>query len=506
MKKVVLLLIIVLAFLLRLYKLGSVPVSLYWDEAAIGYNAYSLEKTGADEYGTKLPLMIRSFDDYKSPGYVYLTAGSVKLFGLTEFSVRLPSALMGVLTVVLVFLITRQIYPKAAFLASFLVAVSPWSLQFSRASFEANGGLFFLVLGVWLFLISLQKKYFYPLAGVAFVVSTYFYRSLEIVTPLIFLALLILFGKKVLSHWKIVLPSLILAVLLALPIYYQTFFGQASIRGDQVSIFSQESHKLDYLVTFAKGYLVHFSPDFLFFHGDPNGRHSVENMGQSYLWELPFLILGVTVIIKKRLRGLIFVILWLIFGPIPAGIATPVPHALRSLNTVIPLEILAAVGISKLSKNILIKGLVIGLFAIFFYRYMVSYYEITPLKRTVDWADGNKQLVSYVQTNQDKYPVVIISGHYWKPYIFFLFYQEYDPLMYQKSGTEKKFANYLFGGVSWGKEEWELGGVDLLKMANNQHALVALSPQEYGLQKNSGKMLTTIKDSAGNTIFIISEI
>ena len=147
-----------------------------------------------------------------------------------------------------------------------------------------------------------------------------------------------------------------------------------------------------------------------------------------------------------------------------------------------------------------------SLFVGFFYRYLVSYYEVTPLKRTVDWADGNKQLVSYVQANQSKYPVVIISGHYWKPYIFFLFYEKYNPLTYQTSGTEKMFAKYLFGGVEWGKNEFELGNVDLVKMANYQHALVALSPEEYGLQKNSGKMITTIKDSAGNVIFIISEI
>src|SRR3989344_3038162 len=99
MKYKILIAIIIFAAFLRFYKLGSFPVSLYWDEAANGYNAYSIVKTKSDEYGTKLPLLFKSFNDYKLPGYIYTDAIVVKLLGLSEFSVRLPSALFGTLTV-----------------------------------------------------------------------------------------------------------------------------------------------------------------------------------------------------------------------------------------------------------------------------------------------------------------------------------------------------------------------------------------------------------------------
>ena len=46
-----LLAIIILAFILRFYKLGQIPPSLDWDETAHGYNAYSILKTARDEYG-----------------------------------------------------------------------------------------------------------------------------------------------------------------------------------------------------------------------------------------------------------------------------------------------------------------------------------------------------------------------------------------------------------------------------------------------------------------------
>ena len=74
--------IVLLAIFLRFYQLGKNPPHLNWDEAALGYNAYSLLSTGRDEYGKSFPLSFRSFDDYKPPLYVYLTIPSVAVFGL----------------------------------------------------------------------------------------------------------------------------------------------------------------------------------------------------------------------------------------------------------------------------------------------------------------------------------------------------------------------------------------------------------------------------------------
>src|SRR5512141_1077338 len=95
--------ILMVAVFLRFYQLGSIPASPDWDEAALGYNAYSILKTGRDEYGKFLPLVFRSFDDYKPPLYIYLTVPMVALFGLNVFAVRLSSVLLGTLTVLLTY-------------------------------------------------------------------------------------------------------------------------------------------------------------------------------------------------------------------------------------------------------------------------------------------------------------------------------------------------------------------------------------------------------------------
>src|SRR3990170_4035307 len=106
----ILLLIIIIGAGLRLFWLQKSPPSLNWDEAALGYNAYSLLKTGKDEYGFKLPVTFRSFDDYKPPLYPYVTVPFVATFGLNELSVRLPSALSGVSVIVAVFFIASHLF------------------------------------------------------------------------------------------------------------------------------------------------------------------------------------------------------------------------------------------------------------------------------------------------------------------------------------------------------------------------------------------------------------
>src|SRR3989338_5818120 len=203
LSKYILIVIIFIAAVLRFYKLGSVPPSLYWDEASLGYNAYSILKTARDEYGKFMPLTnFAAFGDYKPPGYIYATVPSIAIFGLNEFAIRFPSAFFGVLTVLLTYFLAKKLFtfntrgPVSSFLpasarsdlksdggrkdhpdlravgipsrtatprlignseavallSAFFLAISPWHLQFSRGAFEANLGLFFSVCGIWLFL------------------------------------------------------------------------------------------------------------------------------------------------------------------------------------------------------------------------------------------------------------------------------------------------------------------------------------------------------------------
>src|SRR5258708_5680314 len=137
--------IIVIASVLRLWRLGSVPLSPDWDEAALGYNAYAILHTGRDEYGKFLPLVLQSFNDYKPALYTYIALPFIAIFDLSVFAVRLPSALFGIITVFATFFLVKELTKRndVALLSSFFLAISPWHIQFSRVAFETNVGLAF---------------------------------------------------------------------------------------------------------------------------------------------------------------------------------------------------------------------------------------------------------------------------------------------------------------------------------------------------------------------------
>lgn len=160
-KKLILILIILLAFALRFYRLDSYP-ALNADEAAIGYNAYSLIRTGLDEHGNPWPIHFQSFNDYKPGLYFYIVIPFVRFLGLSEWAVRIPGALLGVLTVLVIYLLVKELFKseKLALLSSLFLAISPWHIHFSRGGWEVNVATFFITLGVWLFLRALKVRSF----------------------------------------------------------------------------------------------------------------------------------------------------------------------------------------------------------------------------------------------------------------------------------------------------------------------------------------------------------
>jgi 4-amino-4-deoxy-L-arabinose transferase-like glycosyltransferase len=195
-RSIPLLLILLLASVLRIFQLGKNPPSLDWDEASLGYNAYSILKTGNDEYGNHLPFSIRSFNDYKPPLYTYTTIPFIAIFGLNEFSVRLSSAIAGTIAVLAIYFIAVEIEPKKhslslAQISSLLLAISPWHLQFSRGAFEANLALTCFLTSVAAFLKwKNNKKVFLLLISATFAVaSLYAYHSTKIVVPVFFVVL-----------------------------------------------------------------------------------------------------------------------------------------------------------------------------------------------------------------------------------------------------------------------------------------------------------------------------
>src|SRR3990167_4744464 len=104
--KILLILIIILAALTRVLFLGQFPNGFTGDEAQQGYSAYSILKTGRDEWGELLPIFPRGFGDFKPQLYTYLAIPSIAIFGLTIEAVLLPAALAGILALLVLYFLT----------------------------------------------------------------------------------------------------------------------------------------------------------------------------------------------------------------------------------------------------------------------------------------------------------------------------------------------------------------------------------------------------------------
>lgn len=508
-RKYILVLIILLAFALRFFMLGQNPPSLNWDETSIGYNAYSILKTGKDEYGNFLPLEFRSFDDYKPPIYVYLTVPSIFIFGLTEFAVRFPAALFGTLSVVVFYFLLKEATSdykkgdKIALLGSFLLAISPWHLQFSRAAYEGNIGLFFIMLGCFLFYKSLKNNKLIFLSAASFLLSTYSYHSFRMVVPFLILFLTIIFWKKLFRIKKTVIISALFFIILSLPIYIGFFSPQGTqSRLAMVTIFGESdgikrqlsqleadkkdgniigqifhNRRLYYFKEGAKNYFDHFSPNYLFVIGAGSFHHHAYDMGMMYLLELPFLLLGIIYFAKKITKKSMVLIMLLILAPLPAAITSGTPHGVRSIAMIPGLLFIVSLGIiyfkeilSNLKNSVMVRIIIFALFSVAiinFIYYMNQYYTATPRFYGYFWLAGNKEAILKAKELENKYEKIIMSYEYDQPYIYYLFYNKIDPHWYQKYWNDFGRADVKRDHRVIGKYEFKnISGADLEKSKN----------------------------------------
>src|SRR3989344_5357874 len=142
----ILLVISLFALFLNVYEKSTVPPSFNADEAAFGYNVYSLSQTGKDEYGNFLPLRLKSFGDYKMPLYSYLSIPFVGLFGLSENSVRMLNTVLVFLFPFLVYCLVKELFDKknTALVSSALVGLS-WGFTQSEDRRTKHIFLYFLL-------------------------------------------------------------------------------------------------------------------------------------------------------------------------------------------------------------------------------------------------------------------------------------------------------------------------------------------------------------------------
>lgn len=498
-----LVLIFFLAFILRFYKLGSIPRGLQQDETSIGYNAYSILKTGKDEYGMSYPLYFKAFGEYKLPGYIYLSVIPISIFGLTEFAVRLPSAFFGSLTVIAFYFLLREILDREqkdiALIGTLLLAINPWHIHFSRGAFEVTVALFFLTLGTLSFFWVLRKNMLYGmLSGICFALSIYTYTISRLFVPCLIVLLFYLYRKKINTEQRRSLLLFLVTTLFLLLPFFLTLFSRGGFSSSSGTlIFSSAAVKaplLEYrsyfldepvLVTkvlfnffvltgfqYVKNIFSYFSADFFFLSGSYHGNHGIGNVGMFYVFELPTMLLGIFYAITKHKKYQLF-FCWAILSVLIASLTREAPQATRSFYLTIPLSFFSALGVYHvlmLLKNIqrsYIRIFLCNFIAIFvlynIIYYFSSYYVRFPIFYAKAWRASDKVTTEYLVSQGDAYQQILIDSDAGFLYTSYLFYSKYPPELFQKTvkrlpddreGFSKviSFGKFTYKTMDWSKD------------------------------------------------------
>ena len=527
--------VILLAFVLRFYKLSSYP-ALNADEAAIGYNAYSLIQTGRDEHGNPWPVHFQSFNDYKPGLYFYMVLPFVKVIGLNEWAVRIPGAALGVMTVLVIYLLAKELFPEIKFIiynlpgrhaglqftigeiAALLLAISPWHIHFSRGGWEVNVSTFFITTGIWLFFKSIKNPKFLVMSLLSFVASLYTYHAARVVVPLFGIGLVAFYKRELIKSSKWLLIAAIAAIIILIPLI-KDLTGLAGIsraagvglfadsgplsrineqrgeHGDYLSLSAKLLHNkaVNYGLAFLSNWSKHYWGEFLFLSGDEIQRNKVPETGELYLYQLPLLIIGLWYIFKNVIpRNWKFILLWLVAAPVASALTFQSPHALRAHNMVIPLTLISAYGMAMIikwlngSKFLRVLGFgVIGVlvfwsFALYEHMYWLHMSKEYPYSSQY----GVKELVNFASANQSNYKKIIVTNRYDQPYILFLFYMKYSPEKFQKEHQLTPKDKYGFSTVTaFDKYIFEPVNFDSIK-PDNPNSLIAGTNEEIPKEAN----------------------
>lgn len=493
--KKILIAILALALFLRLWKIDTVPVSLFGDELDLGYQAYSILKTGKDYSGNSWPIHFHSLAEWRTPLYLYTAVPTVAIFGISPYGVRLPAVIFGVAGILALYLLVKELFKneKIALFSALVLTLSPWHFQYSRAGFEVTQLLFFLIMGLLFFFKGLKNGRWMWLAASFLALTPWVYSTAKMFTPLLMLFLFLVWRKEILSlPRKYLTYAVIAGLIVGVPIGYSTVFGGGTSRFNYLSIFTDPTIEPEvgfarqrdlqmrgtqgvgiapYLtdrlfhnkftvvgVVVTKNYFQALGTDFLFNTGDPNLRHSISEIGQFYKLEAIPLLAGLVLFFvkykDKRLKGLM--VFWILGGILPSALTRDGgTHSTRLILILPPLVILTSYGliegIKLLKRNyqrlaITGYGLVWVVSIMFF---LHGYFIHSPWDTQRWWHYGFKEIISSMKEVQGNYDKVVISTYGEPPYVFFAALYPYPPDKWHQGYPFKKVNLPGFGEVSY---------------------------------------------------------
>jgi len=511
--KILFIIILLVSVYFRFINLGTLPFSLNWDEISHGYNAYSILKTGHDQWGQYYPIFnFRAYGDYPTTLNLYLTIPFIYFLGLNTLTIRLPAAILSLLFTILVYFVARLVFNnrKLALITFIIASFSPWTFFPGRGVFQSNLAQFLLLLGIYLFLIKSKQKIVWILSALSLGLSMYSYHNTRLIAPLI-VALLFYIYRPV--KIKAIL-FLTIFLVLALPNFINLFSSDSLARNRWVGIINQNSinlineqrrlytgpsilnrvinNKATYFAKeFTSNIFLFLSPIPIFINGSQNYQFNLPNSPLIFIYFLPFFYLGLIYCFKNISKNTLFVLISFFICLIPAAITVGDYPTIRLTIATPFIYLLITFGlfaISQKTKGLLLPTILI-ITLIFFSNYWQKYLKYNQ-DFAPSWQYGYETVIDKIKILYPKYNQIYFTKKYGEPHEFVLFYWPWDPQKYLNDPNLKTDFHsdwYWVNGFDKFKfiNDWEIKTTNIPKKS-----LLVTSPNNYP-SKNS-KLLETI--------------
>jgi 4-amino-4-deoxy-L-arabinose transferase-like glycosyltransferase len=460
--------ILIIGALVRTWNFPNIPGGLNQDELASGYESFSLLLTGADKWGNSWPMYFPAWGSGQSVLLAYLQIPFISIFGLNTLAVRLPSLILGILILPLVYLVSKRFFDqKTALVSMFLVAVLPWPIIISRWGLEANLLPFFVLLGVYCLSLAwgfgkidslksptkknlfdkLRNSKFWPLIGLLpLAIAIYSYALGFFLIGFLLLLILILNYPKIKTHKTLVLSSLVPFVLIITPFlvfFFKNYVVHSNLgfessipitipllgvnRADQISV--------NYTETLAGNiyFLIAGFVDTILWNNDP----SFLPLGMTIF---PFLIYGIYFIFKNTQWRQNLILLWFL-AFLPILLMIPM-NTTRGNSFLLAVILISSFGIVKFTESL--KDLKIAKFAfagaiiwilLYSITFMVNYMYLYPKKSADSFNSKIEMAMNLAEKNTYEGEKIYLTQEVSINYLYPVFYKQIDPRDFRKEST-----------------------------------------------------------------------
>ena len=474
---ILLLIICFTSFLLTIYKQREVNACINADEAAFGYSAYSILKTGKDEYGTKLPIRFKSFGDNKLPLYSYLSVPFVATFGLNDLGTKGLNLLISFLLPLSVYFLAMELLGKKSY-GLVAAALTALSLSTHITVRQAHESVLSLLLSISMFIFylraaksnSIRDKILFLLSTALSLLSYQPARLLVLLLGTVHLVRHFML-PKVDRKKSVVLGGLFIAVVslfLVTDVIYNPsrvtnlFFTNSpgfSLRINELR--GEGGNRIIYnkltlgAQELAYQNLAYFSPQFLLSRGDENYRFGYPGMSLITLLEYFFLFVGLYYLFKNKAKSRFILLAMLVVAPLSGSLSWAGISLTRVLFLFTTIFIITGYGAVELINEIpkKLKLTMIGLLIfiqligllISWDFYLNHYTKRAIVNRSQEC--GYKELTDFIKMNYGSYKKFYITKQHGQPYIHLLYNLKYPPAKYQSQAHLSAPDQYGFGQV-----------------------------------------------------------